>query len=344
MTRAPLTFADFWYVVAVSDRLTPGQVMSCTVRDEWLAVFRDRTGQPVAFRDRCMHRHSRLSQGQVHQGELHCPYHGWVYDAQGQVVAVPSEGNRFQFSRARCAKSYPTREQNGYIYVCLGRPRPALPPYALPHQGEPGWATVRVVNRFENSVTNCVENFIDIPHTVSVHPGIFRQARRQELAMTVVREAGKVTATYRQETNNLGWFSRFLNPDGQTIQHCDRFIMPNITSVDYHMGDRRQLWITSQAVPETPTQTVVYTDVAFNYGGWTQFARPLVYWTTQKIIGQDIRALKIQQEVIAKYGQQFANTPADRIHEWVESIHRELEQGRDPRDLATQSAEITFWV
>jgi phenylpropionate dioxygenase-like ring-hydroxylating dioxygenase large terminal subunit len=340
---------DFWYVVALSRDLQVDRPIARTVLDEWLVVFRDENGQPVALRDRCMHRNSRLSAGTVKQGQLHCPYHGWVYDRAGQVVDVPSEGAFFQnylkSQQSRCAKCYDVKEQDGYIYVRLN-PEPVefVEPFAMPHYGEPGWQTVRVVNRFANSVTNCAENFIDIPHTVSVHPGIFRVPRQQQLEMQVDRVNGAVIATYAQETDNLGWYRRFLNPQGREIRHVDRYFMPNITSVEYDLGEHRQCFITSQSIPETANSTLVYTDVTYNYGVWNQLARPFVWWTAQQIIGQDVVILRQQGETIAKYGEQFSNTPADTIHVFVESIWRALERDEDPRSLPEKSVHIKFWV
>lgn len=355
-------FADFWYVVAQSEQLKPNQVLSRMVLGEWLAIFRGADGCPVALRDRCMHRNSRLSGGTVQQGQLHCPYHGWVYDKRGRVVAVPAEGDGFKPLKSRCTPWYSTREQDGYIYVRLQTPLEEFQPFRMPHYDdahsprhpktskarsqarEPGWQTVRVMNRFENSVTNCVENFIDIPHTVSVHPGIFRQQRQQQLDMTITRSNGSVMAEYRNETTNLGWFSRFLNTKAQEIRHIDSFHMPNVTSVEYDFGPNRRLFITSQSVPETETSTLVYTDVTFNYGIWSRLAKPFVRWTAQRIIGQDVAALKMQQETIAKYGQRFSNTPADTIHVFVESIRTAIAGGKDPRQLPERSVNVTFWV
>jgi phenylpropionate dioxygenase-like ring-hydroxylating dioxygenase large terminal subunit len=214
----------------------------------------------------------------------------------------------------------------------------------MPHYRQPGWATVRVINRFQNTVTNCAENFIDIPHTAFVHPGVFRQSRRQMIEMTVERRGGSVFVEYRNETNNLGWFSRFLNSDRHEIRHSDSFHMPNVTCVEYDMGKHRRLFITSQSVPETENSTLVYTDVTYNYGIWNRLTRPLVWWTAQHIIRQDVEILAIQNEVIQKYGQQFANTPADTIHVFVESIQKCLEEGNDPRELPDKTATVKFWV
>jgi phenylpropionate dioxygenase-like ring-hydroxylating dioxygenase large terminal subunit len=339
-----MRFEDFWYVVAISDRLKPNTVISLTVLDEWLAVFRGEDGKSVALRDRCMHRHSRLSRGKVAQGKIHCPYHGWVYDQTGKVVAVPAEGDGFKVMESRCAKRYETKEQDGYVYVKLSDHSTLSLPFSMPHYGEPGWEMVRVINRFHNNVTNCAENFIDIPHTASVHPGVFRTPRKQKLDMTVTRRDGSVIVDYQNETTNLGWYTRFLNFKGQKIQHTDSFHMPNITSVEYDMGKHRRLFITSQSIPETHDSTLVYTDVTFNYGIWNKLARPFVWWTAQHIIAQDIEILGIQQDAIAKYGTQFANTPADTIHVFVESIRDRISEGKDPRELSEQKVQLSFWV
>lgn len=340
-----MKFEDFWYVVALSSQLQPNTVLGRTVLGEWLAVFRGDDAKAVALRDRCMHRNSRLSRGKVCEGRLQCPYHGWVYDKTGKVVVVPAEGQDFKVLDARRAKQYDTKEQDGYVYVRLAEnPSEEFEPFQMPYYGKPGWETVRVINRFRNNVTNCAENFIDIPHTASVHPGVFRTPRQQQLEMTVHRQNGSVFVEYRNETTNLGWFARFLNRCGGEIRHTDSFHMPNVTSVEYDMAPRRRLFITSQCVPESGDSTLVYTDVTFNYGIWNKIARLFIRWTAQYIIRQDVEALGIQWDAIKKYGTQFANTPTDTIHIFVESIRNKIEAGEDPRELPDKSVQVTFWV
>jgi phenylpropionate dioxygenase-like ring-hydroxylating dioxygenase large terminal subunit len=340
-----MKFEDFWYVVAESSQLKTQSLLKRQVLGEWLAIFRGADGQAVALQDRCLHRQGRLSTGSVQQGCLRCPYHGWTYDASGQVIAVPAEGQSLRAGHQRRIQTYPTREQDGYVYVCLNREtQEEITPFPMPFYREPGWQSVRLINLFHNSVTNCAENFIDIPHTVWVHPGVFRNNRQQELKMQVSRQNGSVQVEYLQETDNLGWYQRFLNPTGAEIKHYDAFHMPNVTCVEYQMGPQRRLFITSQSVPETETSTLVYTDVTFNYGLWNWICSPFIRWTAQHIINQDIQVLNQQQQVIDRYGQQFHHTPADTIHVFVESIRDALRQGKDPRHLPDQSVSVSFWV
>ena len=90
--------------------------------------------------------------------------------------------------------------------------------------------------------------------------------------------------------------------------------------------------------PMEDNQTLVYTDVTANYGIWTKLAAPMIRWYSQSIIDQDIVALGDQMKVIEKYGAKFANTPADTIHAYVETIQREIELG-NPRALPEKSAQ-----
>jgi phenylpropionate dioxygenase-like ring-hydroxylating dioxygenase large terminal subunit len=350
VTKGALSYRSFWYVVAQSPELGPTTVLRKKVLGEWLAVFRGDDGRPTALRDRCMHRNAPLSKGMVHNGQLQCPYHGWVYDKEGTVVAVPAEGAKFHASKRRCATTYPVVEQDGFVYVRLDRDAPAdIVPYRMPHWDDPAWRTVRLVNRFRNNVTNCAENFIDIPHTVYVHDKIFRVQRNQHVDGTIRRAGGSVFVEYHGETSNLGWFAWFLNPKGTPIQHRDNFHMPNVTEVEYVFSEARRLYIISQTVPEEDDQCVVYTSLTYNFGAFSRWplseiAGRILGWQGQKVIDQDIDALHDQMEVIGKYGEEFNNTAADAIHVFVESIRDEILAGRDPRALPEKTANVEFWV
>jgi len=340
-----VSFEGFWYVVAESDKLKSGEVVRRKVLGEWLAVFRGKDGQAGVLRDRCMHRNAPLSKGMVVVNNLRCPYHGWEYDKAGEVVAIPSEAEDFKCTKSRRVQDYKVREQEGYVYVCLdAEAAESVEPFSMPNHGEKGWKHIRLVNRFENNVTNCAENFIDIPHTVFVHSGVFRDESKQKIDARIRRSNGNVEVTYENETDNLGWFAWFLNPGGNKIVHKDNFYMPNVTSVEYRFSENRALYITSQSVPCADDDTLVYTDLTYNFGIWTPFAGPILRWQGQYVIDQDIVALAEQMEVIKKYGEDFANTAADVIHVFVESIRNAIAKGEDPRELPEREVNVSFWV
>lgn len=284
-----------------------------------------------------------LSKGRVVDGCLECPYHGWTYGENGRLLKVPSMGDALPAGTRRLP-CYDTLEQDGYVYVRLEKGTEDFSPFSMPHWSAAGWKHVRLTNVFKNDVTNCVENFVDIPHTTFVHRGLFRSPKRQKLTATVRRVQGSVLTEYHGETDNLGLFSKFLNPAGRPIRHVDAFHMPNVTSVEYEFGPRRRFVITSQSVPEDERTTRVHTDLAYDYGAWNALAGPFVRWAGQKVIDQDLEVLEDQGVVLRRTPGRFSHTPADVIHVLIESVRRELEEGRDPRLLPERREEIEFCV
>jgi phenylpropionate dioxygenase-like ring-hydroxylating dioxygenase large terminal subunit len=260
------------------------------------------------------------------------------------VVSIPSEGTGPAAPRNLCARRYRTCELDGYVYVCLEYAGLRLSPFRIAHHGERGWHTIRLQNRFRNTVGNCVENFIDIPHTVFVHKKLFRSIRGEKFIAGITRKDGEVHVTYRNERGNLGTYAWFLNPREQEIQHTDSFYMPNVTCVRYALGPHRQFNITSQSVPVSESETLVYTDLTYNFGAWTRLASWFVRRQGQRIIDQDLEILEQQMEVIRKYDSRFISSPSDRIHEWVDSIRNEIARGGDPRQLPEVTAEVDIWV
>lgn len=338
-----MTFKDFWYIVAEAKELRRDKAIAARVLGEWLALFRDGAGNAVAIEDRCLHRSAQLSKGCVRQGKLQCAYHGWIYDGKGCVIQVPSAGQNSQSPHQ--ARTFAICEIDDYIYAKLSNTANVeTQPFRIPFYKAKGWASIRLKNCFQNTVTNCVENFVDIPHTAFVHPRIFRVSRNEKLTATVERKNGTVMVNYRGERVNLGIFSRFLNRAGAEISHTDAFYMPNVTSVDYTFSENRRFIITSQSIPVGEAETLVYTDLTYNYGIWNQLAKPIIRRQAQTIINQDIDILNNQMETIKRFGAHFSNTPADVIHIFIESIRDALEKGEDPRQLPEKQVEIKFWV
>lgn len=343
-----MSLRDFWYVAATSGELRRGRVLGRMILDEQVALFRDEEGRAVALEDCCLHRNAPLSAGAVENGQLRCGYHGWLYDGGGRVTEIPSLPPPATTGK-RCVRPFAVREQQGYVYVRLSpAPQESHEPFALPQFDDRRYGHVRLTHTMRNTVTNCAENFVDVPHTAYVHPFTFRAPRRQTITANVTREKGTVTVRYQNEVHR-GAFAWFLNPKGHAIEHVDRFVMPNVTSVEYRFGPSKHLFITSQSVPaqtklDAPL-TTVYTDVAFHYGLWTALARPFVKRRARKIIAEDVEILAAQAEVIARMGgPRFTHSPIDLVHIYIESIREELEQGRDPRRLPRESRAVAFVV
>ena len=80
---------NFWYACEFSDRVKDKPV-PLMLLGEKLVLYRTQSGKVACLRDRCAHRGDELSRGWVKDDCLHCPYHGWKYNTDGQCVHIPS--------------------------------------------------------------------------------------------------------------------------------------------------------------------------------------------------------------------------------------------------------------
>jgi phenylpropionate dioxygenase-like ring-hydroxylating dioxygenase large terminal subunit len=129
---------NYWIPFARSESLPPGgapQRVRLLGLD--LVAFRGEDGTPGLMDEACPHRRASLALARVEGCSLRCIYHGWRMGAEGNVVEVPSEGERSDQFAARVAVSRRrVREGGGLLWAFLGAGEPpALPP--LPFMAVP---------------------------------------------------------------------------------------------------------------------------------------------------------------------------------------------------------------
>ena len=90
LTTKQKVLRRFWYAVMPLDDLASGP-KPFRLLGEDIVLFLDGSGRPAALADRCCHRTAKLSKGWCQDGKLVCGYHGWTYDGDGSLVAVPGE-------------------------------------------------------------------------------------------------------------------------------------------------------------------------------------------------------------------------------------------------------------
>ncbi|HEX8823532.1 MAG TPA: Rieske 2Fe-2S domain-containing protein, partial [Archangium sp.] len=104
-----------WFILCASRELGR-KPLARTLQGTPLVLFRNEAGRPAALMDRCPHRNVPLSMGKVVGGQLQCGYHGWRFDAAGQCRAIPGLLGEPE-AKSRCASSFATREQDGFVWV-----------------------------------------------------------------------------------------------------------------------------------------------------------------------------------------------------------------------------------
>jgi hypothetical protein len=81
--------------------------------------------------------------------------------------------------------------------------------------------------------------------------------------------------------------------------------------------------------------------------GWSNALAPL--WLplyTRKVIQKDVEILRNQGENLRRFNGEtrFHSTPADRSHEYIESLRELAEPGGDTPAPEPQSDEVEFWI
>jgi phenylpropionate dioxygenase-like ring-hydroxylating dioxygenase large terminal subunit len=158
-----------WYVLMESKQVKDRPV-GVTRMGEKLVFWRNQAGDVSCLRDRCPHRGIQLSKGQVLDGHLQCPFHGFEYDSSGRVVLIPANGRNGVVPKVFQAHRYPTYEAHGFIWVWWGEEPPAdLKPPRFFDDIDNGFAYATIYDPWQAHYSRAIENQLDVVHVPFVH-------------------------------------------------------------------------------------------------------------------------------------------------------------------------------
>jgi phenylpropionate dioxygenase-like ring-hydroxylating dioxygenase large terminal subunit len=179
-------FARVWSPVALSRELPAGAPLPVEVAGTRVVLFRDRERRAVGLVDRCPHRGVALSLGEVADGCITCPFHGWRLDGDGAVVRVPWNPDA-KLGTLR-GQRVPVRELGGlvWLYTDVGE-EPASAPELHEAFLRPGVRVSGGSVEWRTHWTRAMENMLDWPHLPFVHrrtigrPLVARADRRMDI-------------------------------------------------------------------------------------------------------------------------------------------------------------------
>jgi nitrite reductase/ring-hydroxylating ferredoxin subunit len=128
---ARLLEENYWIPFGRSESLPTGAApQRVRLLGHDLVAFRGEDGTLGLMDEYCPHRRASMALARVEGCSLRCIYHGWRLGAEGQVVEVPSEGQRSDLfaSRVKVNRRI-AREGGGLVWAFLGQGEPPpLPP------------------------------------------------------------------------------------------------------------------------------------------------------------------------------------------------------------------------
>src|SRR5262245_44485406 len=163
-------YPNGWFRAAYSDELAAGQVLPLHRLGRELVVFRGEDGAARVMDAHCPHLGAHLGFGGRVEGDaLRCPFHGWLWAADGHCREVPYAKRIPPAARLR---AWPVAERNGIVWLWHdAKERP--PAYELPLLAEVGSAdwTPLEVRRWtvRSRWLDMNENAVDSVHFRYVH-------------------------------------------------------------------------------------------------------------------------------------------------------------------------------
>ncbi len=115
----------YWQPIALVEELEgPRPVKAVRLLGENFVLFKGSDGRYGLLDRDCPHRGADLAYGRLEDGGLRCPFHGWLFDADGNCLETPAEPVESQLCKRIKQKSYPLDVRAGVIFAFLGAGEP----------------------------------------------------------------------------------------------------------------------------------------------------------------------------------------------------------------------------
>lgn len=168
-SRNPLyeKLRHYWHPVAYSSEVLD-KPKGAKLLGQTLVLAR-LDGVLTALDSRCPHKGTDLSLGEVVNGTIECPYHGWRFNQEGDCVRIPAR-EELTCTMKASVKKYHVCEEAGIIWVSLETPKFPVPVFPELTEGD-----YRVLQGpsydWQTSSPRRLENFVDFGHFAYVHDG-----------------------------------------------------------------------------------------------------------------------------------------------------------------------------
>lgn len=261
-------FMRDWLVVGrVEEFPNPGDYRAMDIAGESILICRDADGGLNALANVCRHRGVEIAFGEGNRKDFQCPYHGWLYDLTGQLIAAPhAEGfGKFDVKTCRLPR-LKIDTWAGFIFINFDEEAPTLNEF-LEVDGAREAASflhaedTRLVDTYTYEVP-CnwklvPENLIDIYHVNVIHVTSFGKHFKPE--------------NFPFQLTKYGWNAEYesntMAPDGELLfgpmpwledKHA-RFAFTLFLRPNFNMFARQDLlqpWVTYPIAPDRSLVTI----------------------------------------------------------------------------------------
>lgn len=173
-----------WQMAAMEVDLTaPGDHVVYDVADQSVIVARTAGGDLKAFHNACLHRGTKLRARGGRVASFRCPFHGWRWNLEGELVEQPGEWDFPHMADGTvsgCLPEVPTATWQGFVFVNLDPEAEPFESYAskliehFDHSFGFGrrYRAFHAVKEVPANWKVCMEAFSEAYHVIATHPQI----------------------------------------------------------------------------------------------------------------------------------------------------------------------------
>ncbi|MEQ1569072.1 MAG: aromatic ring-hydroxylating dioxygenase subunit alpha [Myxococcota bacterium] len=290
-------YRELWTPVAFSSELGR-KPLGVEIASTRVVLWRG-PGGVSALLDKCPHRGVKLSLGQVRDGCLECPFHGWRFAADGACAHVPMQPRAKR--ELLGVGALPVREVGGLLWVFTG-------PEAVGEPAVPSGLLRSDVARFEIAETwqchwtRAMENMLDYPHLPFVHATTIGVGIRRR--MTAASEL-----SFELEDTPTG-FTIHTTLDGDT-QGKLSWLRPNGMELEILPDDRGGMRGHAFCVPVAPDRTRMMIVATRGFGLYNPLYK-LTDWFNAWVLRQDRRVCESHDPLEVPAPEEERSVAADK--------------------------------
>ena len=336
-------FRRYWHPVAASVELDEEPTKAVRILGENLVLYKDRGGRLGLLGQQCSHRKTSLEYGIPEAEGLRCPYHGWLYDAEGRCLEQPAEPPESNFNEKIQHPAYPVQELGGLVWAYLGpAPAPLLPRFDI-FVWEDAIRDVGVADVPCNWL-QIMENSVDLTHVDYLH-GLYLNYMREREGKAAIPTSDRVYNGNRHAKIGFDLFEfgiikrRMMEGEDENSrtwkEGTSPLIFPNITSavgfqIRVPIDDQNTRMFLYSCYRPNDGQLVPQQDVVPVYE--VPYKKPNGKFQSDWVTAQDIMAMTTQGLVMDRSDEKLGASDQGLIFfrkVLMDQIAR-MEDGADP--------------
>jgi phenylpropionate dioxygenase-like ring-hydroxylating dioxygenase large terminal subunit len=245
-----------WYAILDSKEVKINKAKRILRMNEKLVIWRDSKNKLHCIFDRCCHRGASLGLGCVKGDQLECPFHGLVYNGEGQVTLIPANGKASQVEKRFKVNSYLVKEAYGLIWIWYSDSKEHVPEIPFFEDLKEGFAYHTFKEIWNVHYTRAIENQLDVVHLPFVHATTIGKGNKTIVNGPVVKWEGDLMHFYVDNVQDNG--------ENKAKKTSDMIDYENLFQLQYQVPNiwqnliSKDLKVFAAFAPIDETHTMIY--------------------------------------------------------------------------------------